>query len=330
MCFVGMTSAGTAMKSNPKRRLHQSVCLKLRGQRPRGKRKEIFVAENENKDLNKPNQNQTGNSNSQNGQNGNRAPRKPRAKAQTAEQAADKPQEAAKPRRPRMPRKPASQQTAAPTTGGDKPQAAQPPRAPRANHRARTAKPQAAAAAANAGSANTAAPLQAATPAQPRRNPPRQRVSNNAQTEHPRSANARQAERPKTGMRRRIVAPVTLEEKPCISQTLQWVGKKPPTMRSRASEHPSRATLRMIPLGGMCEIGKNMTAYEYGNDIIIVDCGQIFPDETMPGVDAVIPPMCSKIATVCAASSSPTATRITSAACPTCCANSARRSTAAA
>ena len=157
------------------------------------------------------------------------------------------------------------------------------------NNRARAAKPQAAAAAGNAGSANTAAPQQAAKPAQPRRNPPRQRVSNNAQAERPRSVDARQAERPKTGMRRRIVAPVTLEEKPCISQTLQWVGKKPPTMRSRASEHPSRATLRMIPLGGMCEIGKNMTAYEYGNDIIIVDCGQIFPDETMPGVDAVIP-----------------------------------------
>ena len=272
------------------------------------------MAENENKDLNKPNQNQSGNSNAQNGQNGiraprrrpaprrnakpaaegetqavNAAPRKPRAKAQTAEQTADKPQEAAKPRRPRMPRKPANQQTAAPTTGGDKPQAAQPPRAPRANHRARAAKPQATVAAGNAGSANMAATQQAAKPAQPRRNPPRQRVSNNAQAERPRSANARQAERPKTGMRRRIVAPVTLEEKPCISQTLQWVGKKPPTMRSRASEHPSRATLRMIPLGGMCEIGKNMTAYEYGNDIIIVDCGQIFPDETMPGVDAVIP-----------------------------------------
>ena len=181
-----------------------------------------------------------------------------------------------------MPRKPAGQQTTAPTTGGDKPQAAQPPRAPRANHRARAAMPQAAAAAGNAGSANTAAP-------QPRRNPPRQRVSNNAQAERPRSANARQAERPKTGMRRRIVAPVTLEEKPCISQTLQWVGKKAADDAPRASEHPSRATLRMIPLGGMCEIGKNMTAYEYGNDIIIVDCGQIFPDETMPGVDAVIP-----------------------------------------
>lgn len=94
---------------------------------------------------------------------------------------------------------------------------------------------------------------------------------------------------PQTG-RRRVTPPAGAQaDKPFISQTLQLVGKKPPTMRSRASEHPSRATLRMIPLGGMCEIGKNMTAYEYGNDIIIVDCGQIFPDETMPGVDAVIP-----------------------------------------
>lgn len=96
------------------------------------------------------------------------------------------------------------------------------------------------------------------------------------------------ARRPQVG-RRRVVPPIPQEEKPCISQTLQLVGKKPPTMRSRASVHPVRGALRMIPLGGMCEIGKNMTAYEYGSDIIIVDCGQIFPDETMPGVDAVIP-----------------------------------------
>ncbi len=89
--------------------------------------------------------------------------------------------------------------------------------------------------------------------------------------------------------KRRITAPAVQADKPIISATLQLVGKKPPTMRSRASEHPSRATLRMIPLGGMCEIGKNMTAYEYGSDIIIVDCGQSFPDETMPGVDSVIP-----------------------------------------
>jgi len=89
--------------------------------------------------------------------------------------------------------------------------------------------------------------------------------------------------------RRKIAVPVPLRDKPMISQNLTFVGKKPPTMRSYASAHVPKGTLRMIPLGGMCEIGKNMTAYEYGNDIIIVDCGQLFPDETMPGVDAVIP-----------------------------------------
>ena len=103
-----------------------------------------------------------------------------------------------------------------------------------------------------------------------------------------RKQNARGAHKAQGG-KRRISAPAVQADKPIISATLQLVGKKPPTMRSRASEHPSRATLRMIPLGGMCEIGKNMTAYEYGNDIIIVDCGQSFPDETMPGVDSVIP-----------------------------------------
>ena len=104
-----------------------------------------------------------------------------------------------------------------------------------------------------------------------------------------RTAKGQSSKNARTAGRRRIVAPAAHADKPFVSQTLQLVGKKPAAMRSRASEHPSRATLRMIPLGGMCEIGKNMTAYEYGNDIIIVDCGQIFPDETMPGVDAVIP-----------------------------------------
>lgn len=47
--------------------------------------------------------------------------------------------------------------------------------------------------------------------------------------------------------------------------------------------------LKIIPLGGLNEIGKNMTVFEFGNDIFIVDCGMAFPDETMPGIDTVIP-----------------------------------------
>ena len=47
--------------------------------------------------------------------------------------------------------------------------------------------------------------------------------------------------------------------------------------------------LKIIPLGGLDEIGKNMTALQYGKDMIVVDCGVGFPDEDMYGVDLVIP-----------------------------------------
>lgn len=47
--------------------------------------------------------------------------------------------------------------------------------------------------------------------------------------------------------------------------------------------------LRVIPLGGLNEIGKNLTVYEYGSDLIAVDCGLGFPDDSMYGIDTVIP-----------------------------------------
>ena len=47
--------------------------------------------------------------------------------------------------------------------------------------------------------------------------------------------------------------------------------------------------LRIIPLGGLDQIGMNITAFEYEDDIIVVDCGSAFPSDDMLGIDLVIP-----------------------------------------
>ncbi|MDD6050418.1 MAG: ribonuclease J [Clostridiales bacterium] len=58
-------------------------------------------------------------------------------------------------------------------------------------------------------------------------------------------------------------------------------------MTPRNVKQPSR--LRIVSLGGVDEVGKNMTVFEYEDDIVVVDCGSIFPQEDMLGVDLVIP-----------------------------------------
>lgn len=83
---------------------------------------------------------------------------------------------------------------------------------------------------------------------------------------------------------------------------------------------PNKKTekLRVIPLGGVNGIGKNITVFEYGPDMIVVDCGLAFPEDNMLGVDLVIPDMSyiesnkDKLRGL----SSHTGTRTTSARCP--------------
>jgi ribonuclease J len=64
---------------------------------------------------------------------------------------------------------------------------------------------------------------------------------------------------------------------------------KKQTQQNRRKSKSKKPSVRIIPLGGLNEIGKNMTAYECGNDIFIIDCGNAFPDADMLGVDLVIP-----------------------------------------
>src|SRR5450756_2558959 len=47
--------------------------------------------------------------------------------------------------------------------------------------------------------------------------------------------------------------------------------------------------LRIIPLGGLDGIGKNMTVLEYGDDMVVIDAGIMFPDDDHPGVDLILP-----------------------------------------
>ena len=99
--------------------------------------------------------------------------------------------------------------------------------------------------------------------------------------------------RPRTRMNNKNVR--DKENTNIVQSTRRPRGKKElvPTKTEEKQEKVQfkKGSLKIIPLGGLLEVGKNMTVIEYENDIIIVDCGLAFPEDDMLGVDLVIPDM---------------------------------------
>ncbi|MBP3271546.1 MAG: ribonuclease J [Ruminococcus sp.] len=82
----------------------------------------------------------------------------------------------------------------------------------------------------------------------------------------------------------RRISPLTVKGVPSGEK-----GKKNPQERQNRQRDQRKTPVKIIPLGGLNEIGKNFTVFECSNDMFIVDCGLAFPDSEMLGVDIVIP-----------------------------------------
>ena len=86
---------------------------------------------------------------------------------------------------------------------------------------------------------------------------------------------------------------VKREEKPLVKTKEKPLAKlkdnKLAKIRKKEEFGFKKENLKIIPLGGIEEIGKNITVFEYGNDIVLVDCGVAFPEDDMLGIDLVIP-----------------------------------------
>ncbi len=91
---------------------------------------------------------------------------------------------------------------------------------------------------------------------------------------------------PKRSSQKKGAAPAASQQ---TAPVQQQKSARPAPQNKRAPREQHRTPVRIIPLGGLNEIGKNMTVFECCNDMFIVDCGLAFPDTEMPGVDIVIP-----------------------------------------
>ncbi len=81
-----------------------------------------------------------------------------------------------------------------------------------------------------------------------------------------------------------------------------------------------KGSMRITPLGGLGEIGRNMNVIEYNGHLLLIDCGVLFPEEEQPGVDLILPDSATSrtVSTRLTPWCSPTAMKTTSVACLTC------------
>ena len=95
---------------------------------------------------------------------------------------------------------------------------------------------------------------------------------------------------PAAGTRQRAVKKKAAAESAAPAPKKEAAAKTPAKRtRTTRTKEVKKTPVRIIPLGGLNEIGKNMTVFECSNDMFILDCGLAFPDADMPGVDIVIP-----------------------------------------
>ncbi len=108
---------------------------------------------------------------------------------------------------------------------------------------------------------------------------------NNSNEKKQKKSNFRKTKNPRTTKKNDNLKPTVIKNnrKPVVAK------KAEAPMVIKENVGFKKENLKIIPLGGIEEIGKNITVFEYGNDIVLVDCGVAFPEDDMLGIDLVIP-----------------------------------------
>ncbi len=113
--------------------------------------------------------------------------------------------------------------------------------------------------------------------------------SKQKQNNAPQQTDGSKPSRSRRGGRRRPSAAATAAATAAKTEQTAKQEQQTDGKTDKSSRQGRKTPVKIIPLGGLGEIGKNMTLYECGNDMFIVDCGLAFPDDEMLGVDIVLP-----------------------------------------